>query len=175
MVSTVINPAIVARDGEFGRSGEYIYFVFLGNGSPQRVMLDREWVSQKGRTHTGNIRWDLLKRSGTGATRKDSPGGFYPIYIEPKTGKIVKIGEPLPTGISEAPEEDGLICLLPIRQDGSEGRWQWSVSTLKEGIKQGRVKTGGTEKRGYTVYRLARAEYQKNSKWRICRNRQGHK
>ena len=161
MVSTVINPAIVARDGEFGRSGEYIYFVFLGNGSPQRVMLDREWVSQKGRTHTGNIRWDLLKRSGTGATRKDSPGGFYPIYIEPKTGKIVKIGEPLPTGISEAPEEDGLICLLPIRQDGSEGRWQWSVSTLKEGIKQGRVKTGGTEKRGYTVYRLARAEYQK--------------
>lgn len=161
MVSTVINPAIVARDGEFGRSGEYIYFLFLGNSSPQRVMLDREWVSQKGRTHTGNIRWDLLKRSGTGATRSDSPGGFYPIYLDPDTGKIEKIGEPLPDGISDAPEEEGLLCLLPIRQDGSEGRWQWSVSTLKEGIKQGRVKTGGNLKRGYTVYRLARAEYQK--------------
>lgn len=161
MISTVINPAVVARDGEFGRSGEYMYFLFLGNSSPQRVMLDREWVSQKGRTHTGNIRWDLLKRSGTGATRSDSPGGFYPIYLDPDTGKIEKIGEPLPEGISDAPEEEGLLCLLPIRQDGSEGRWQWSVSTLKEGIKQGRVKTGGNLKRGYTVYRLARAEYQK--------------
>ncbi|SDX17032.1 adenine-specific DNA-methyltransferase [Acidaminococcus fermentans] len=161
MISSVINPAVVARDGEFGRSGEYIYFLFFGESSPQRVMLDREWVSQKGRTHTGNIRWDLLKRSGTGATRKDSPGGFYPIYIEPESGKIEKIGDPLPEGISEAPKINGLLCLLPIRQDGSEGRWQWSVSTLKEGIKQGRVKTGGNAKRGYTVYRLARAEYQK--------------
>ena len=87
MISTMINPAIVARAGEFGRSGEYIFFVLFGKASPARIKLDREWVSSKGRTHTGNIRWDLLKRSGTGATRKDSPGGFYPIYIDPEDEK----------------------------------------------------------------------------------------
>lgn len=161
MVSTMINPAVVARAGEFGRCGEYIYFLFLGNAAPQRVKLDREWVSTKGRTHTGNIRWDLLKRSGTGATRKDSPGGFYPIYINPSSGRIENIGEPLPEGVSTAQEIDGLHCLLPIRDDGSEGRWQWSVKTLKEGVRTGRVKVGGNQKRGFTVYRLAKAEYQK--------------
>lgn len=37
MISTMINPAIVARAGEFGRSGEYIFFVYFGEASPQRV------------------------------------------------------------------------------------------------------------------------------------------
>lgn len=161
MISTMINPAVVARAGEFGRSGEYIFFVLFGQASPARVKLDREWVSSKGRTHTGNIRWDLLKRSGTGATRKDSPGGFYPIYIDPIDGKIVKIGDPLPDGVSEAPQIDNLYCLLPIRDDGSEGRWQWSTTTLAEGLNEGRVKVGGDKKRGFTVYRLAKAEYEK--------------
>ena len=164
MVSTMINPAIVARAGEFGRCGEYIFFVLFGSASPSRVRLNREWVSSKGRTHTGNIRWDLLKRSGTGATRKDSPGGFYPIYIDPESGKIVKIGDPLPDGISEAPQIDNLYCLLPIRNDGSEGRWQWSTTTLAEGLIDGRVKVGGDKKRGFTVYRLAKAEYEKVQK-----------
>ena len=71
--------------------------------SPERVKVNREWVSSKGRTHTGNIRWDLLKRSGTNAERSHSPGGFYPIYVCPDTGKIEKIGSPLPSGVSEAP------------------------------------------------------------------------
>ena len=161
MVSTMINPAVVAREGGFGRSGEYIFFVTFGLAAPVRTRLDREWVSNKGRTHTGNVRWDLLKRSGTGATRKDSPGGFYPIYINPENGKIEKVGDPLPEGVSDAPQIDDLYCLLPIRDDGSEGRWQWAKNTLADGLLEGRVKVGGNNKRGFTVYRLAKAEYEK--------------
>ena len=133
----------------------------LGAACPQRVKLNREWVSSKGRTHTGNIRWDLLKRSGTNAERKHSPGGFYPIYINPKTGKIEKLGDPLLNGISEAPEIDGLISLLPIRQNGTEGNWQWSTDTFKSRMAQGRVRIGGNETRGYTVYILKDGEYSK--------------
>ena len=161
MISSMINPANVARAGEFGRSGEYVFFVMLGDAAPLRVKLGREWVSSKGRTHTGNIRWDLLKRSGTNAEREHSPGGFYPIYIEPQTGKIIKIGDPLPKGQSVAPPIDGLVALLPIRQNGTEGNWQWSVSTFKERMLQGRVKIGGNVKKGFTVYILKDGEYSK--------------
>lgn len=161
MISTMINPANVARVGEFGRSGEYIYFVMLGEASPQRVRLAREWVSSKGRTHTGNIRWDLLKRSGTNSERRHSPGGFYPVYIDPENGKIKYVGEPLPAGVSEAPVIDGLYCLLPIRQNGTEGNWQWSTSTFKERMAQGRVRTGGNKKTGFTLYILKDGEYSK--------------
>ena len=56
MVSTMINPANVARAGSFGRSDEYIFFVMLGSAAPARLRLAREWVSAKGRTHTESPR-----------------------------------------------------------------------------------------------------------------------
>ena len=161
MISSVINPAVVARAGGFGRSGEYIYFVFFGNAAPARTRLDREWVSRRGRTHTGQIRWDLLKRSGTGASRQDSPGGFYPIYIDPDTNQIKEIGTPIPEGKSKPPQIDGLYCLLPIRDNGTEGRWQWTSETFRERMTQGRVRIGGNSDRGYTVYILKDGEYSK--------------
>lgn len=161
MISSVINPAVVARAGGFGRSGEYIYSVFFGNAAPARTRLDREWVSRRGRTHTGQIRWDLLKRSGTGASRQDSPGGFYPIYIDPDTNQIKEIGTPIPEGKSKPPQIDGLYCLLPIRDNGTEGRWQWTSETFRERMTQGRVRIGGNSDRGYTVYILKDGEYSK--------------
>lgn len=161
MISSSINPAVVARTGGFGRSGEYIYFLFFGDAAPARTRLEREWVSSRGRTHTGQIRWDLLKRSGTGASRQDSPGGFYPIYIDPHTSRIIKIGTPIPEGISEAPHIDGAFCLLPIRDNGTEGRWQWTAETFMERMAQGRVRIGGNPTRGYTVYILKDGEYSK--------------
>lgn len=161
MISSVINPAVVARAGGFGRSGEYIYFVFFGNAAPARTRFDREWVSRRGRTHTGQIRWDLLKRSGTGASRQDSPGGFYPIYIDPDTNQIKEIGTPIPEGKSKPPQIDGLYCLLPIRDNGTEGRWQWTSETFRERMTQGRVRIGGNSDRGYTVYILKDGEYSK--------------
>ena len=172
MVSSMINPANVARAGEFGRSGEYIYFVMLGSAAPLRVKLDREWVSSRGRTHTGNVRWDLLKRSGTNAERKHSPGGFYPVYIDPESGKIDHIGDPLKPEEHNAPEIAGLYCLLPIRDDGTEGNWQWSKRTFLQRMAQGRVKTGGNVNRGFTVYILKDGEYAKtqNGEFQIIGN-----
>lgn len=161
MASSMINPANVARIGEFGRSGEYIFFVMLGSSSPQRVKLSREWVSSKGRTHTGNVRWDLLKRSGTNSERKHSPGGFYPIYINNRNGKIEKVGDPLPASTSEARPLEGCTALLPIRNNGSEGNWQWAPETFRQRMEQGRVRIGGNEKKGFTVYILKDGEYSK--------------
>ena len=161
MISTMINPANVARVGGFGRSGEYVFFVMNGAAAPHPIELDREWVSSKGRTHTGNVRWDLLKRSGTSAARSDSPGGFYPIYIDIQTNEIRFVGDPLPEGVSEAEERPGCYPLLPIRKDGSEGRWQWTPETFRERQEQGRVKIGGNYLKGYTVYILKDGEYSK--------------
>ncbi len=161
MISTMINPANVARAGEFGRSDEYIFFVMLGNAAPSRLKLSREWVSSKGRTHTGNIRWDLLRRSGPGASRRDSPGCFYPIYVDPEKSIISVVGSPLPKDVSVPDNIAGLIPVLPIRKNGEEGRWQWTPQTLKEGIEQGRVRVGGNKDKGFVIYILKDGEYAK--------------
>ncbi|MCX6083207.1 MAG: DNA methyltransferase [Chloroflexi bacterium] len=161
MVSTMINPANVARAGAFGRSDEYIFYVMLGNIAPQRLRLGREWVSDKGRTHTGNIRWDLLRRSGTNAARSHSPGCFYPIYVNPDNMRIESIGSPLPNGQSIPQPIKGLIPVLPIRRDRSEGNWQWAPKTIKERMVEGRVRVGGSQERGYVIYILKDGEFAK--------------
>jgi adenine-specific DNA-methyltransferase len=162
MVSSQINPAAVARAGSFGRSDEFIYFVKFGKSAPQTVALSREWVSSKGRTHNVAVRWDLLRRSGRkGSSRKDSPGCFYPIYVDPDGPKIGNVGEALPPSVSTAEPADGLIAVLPIRQDGSEGRWQWTPETLSSRMKQGRVRVTGTVSGGFTVSILKPGEYKK--------------
>ncbi len=162
MASTQINTAAVARAGEFGRSDEYIFFVKFGTAGPVRTELSREWVSSKGRTHNVAVRWDLLRRSGKkGSGRKDSPGGFYPIYVDPRGPKVVKVGTPLPEGVSSAEELKGMCAVLPIRKDGSEGRWQWAGATLKSRLSEGRVKISGSHEKGFTVSILKPGEYSK--------------
>ncbi len=51
--------------------------------------------------------------------------------------------------------------MLPIRDNGSEGRWQWTTDTFLERMQQGRVRIGGNINRGYTVYILKDGEYSK--------------
>lgn len=162
MISTMINPAGGARSGSFGRNDEYLFFVMLGGAAPRRASLPREWASGKGRTHTGNVRWDLLRRSGhNNAARHDRPALFYPIYIDPDGPRIAEIGETLESGQHEAPARKGAIAVLPIRMDGSEGNWQAQPSTLKTRLAEGRVRIGGSAEKGYTIYVLKPTEYQK--------------
>ena len=161
MVSTNVNPAAVARGEAFGRSDEYVFFVMIGAAAPQRLTLSRDWVSRKGRTHTGKIRWDLLRRSGPSAQRSDSPGCFYPIYVDPATPRIACVGAPLPEGMHRAKAMPGLTAVLPIRKDQSEGRWQWTPETFRQRMEQGRVKVGGNADRGFVIYVLKDGEYAK--------------
>ncbi|MDE0658249.1 MAG: DNA methyltransferase [Gammaproteobacteria bacterium] len=161
MVSTNVNPAAIARGGAFGRSDEYVFFVMIGAAAPHRLTLSRDWVSSRGRTHTGKIRWDLLRRSGTNAQRSDRPGLFYPIYVDPKTQCIARVGAPLPGGTHQPERVAGLTAVLPIRRDLTEGNWQWGPETLQERMQQGRVRVGGNPDRGFTVYVLKDGEYAK--------------
>jgi len=163
MVSDQINPANVARKGGFGRNDEYIYFVMLGASAPKRVVLSDDWVSSRGRTFTGSVRWDLLRRSGTNARRTDRPKLFYPILVDSEFNAVVGTGAPLEAGVHietySAPQ--GLIAVWPIRKDGSHGNWQLGPSALMEHVKQGRVRLGGSRDAGYVVYYIKGGEYEK--------------
>ena len=163
MVSALINPAAVARLGRFGRSDEYIFFVMIGDAGIPRMPLGREWLSSAGRTFTGKVRWDLLKRSGTNAQRTDRPNLFYPIYVNPTTRRVVGVGPP-PAVDSPATEEakpDGAVAIWPIRKDGSDGNWQVGGGALMKHVAEGRIRLGGNDKKGFVVYYVARGEYQK--------------
>lgn len=163
MVSIAINPANVARRGAFGRSDEYCFFVMLGDATPQRVRLGSDWVSARGRTFTGEARWDLLRRSGTNALRSDRPNLFYPLIIDPAIPQVVGAGDSIDRGESHdaisAPA--GRVILWPTRRDGSHGTWQLGQAALLRHVAEGRVRLGGNAEKGFVVYYLKGGEYAK--------------
>jgi adenine-specific DNA-methyltransferase len=163
MISVNVNPANVARKGAFGRSDEYVFFVMIGSAAPQRIVLGADWVSTRGRTFTGSVRWDLLRRSGTNAKRSDRPKLFYPLYVDKSTAAVVGTGAPLAArrGIKGVTAPPGQAIVWPIRKDGSQGNWQLGPKSLMKHVEQGRVRLGGTATKGYVVYYIKGGEYEK--------------
>ena len=163
VVSVLINPANVSRRGGFGRNDEYAFFVMLGASAPQRVPLGAEWVSSRGRTFMGSVRWDLLRRSGTNAQRQDRPKLFYPILVDPKTRAVVGTGEApsLEADRTTVEAPDGVAAVWPVRKDGTEGNWQLGQSALMKHVAEGRVRLGGSSEKGFVVYYIKGGEYQK--------------
>jgi adenine-specific DNA-methyltransferase len=176
MISTIINPKGISIAGGFRRADEYVYFVMFGNAAPARIPLSPEWspssiassehvtgadeeesedVSEK---NVGPA-WTSMMRRGSEAARADRTSMFYPIYADPQKRSIVEIGQPIPEGVDQAPVIEGLTTILPIRRNGSQGRWQISALELKARIAQGRVKLGRPTAYGFVVNYLPDGAY----------------
>lgn len=139
MVSSVINPKGQSRNGLFGRTDEYIFYVMLGAASVQSLVLDSQWRSGKSTT-TNDIRWQYLRRPGkTGQVfRHNSPGCFYPIFVRDDL-TLHSIGEAISLDVSKdtvvAPK--GTTAIWPMCADGREGCYQVSPENLRKLYKEG--------------------------------------
>ena len=172
MISSVINPKGSARYG-FSRSDEYIMFVMLGNSRPTRLPLGNEWASSAIKSKKSDKKidseskkkkepgWTSMMRRGTDSLRSDVPSLFYPIYVDPESKKIKKIGEVIPEGYDKGEDIAGLVQVLPIRKNRNQGRWQVGPTELKNRIEQGRIRLGGKTHYGYVINYLADGEYNK--------------
>lgn len=160
MISVSINPAAVARAGYFGRSDEYYFFVMVGVAAIKPIRLSDEWITTKGRTHKGDIRWDLLRKSGSSPTRDGHPETFYPFFITADGKKFHSVGEPIGVGADRrrtvAPK--GTIAVWPIRKNGSEGRWRLKPKTVREVLKSGCLRIGELKGETTPIYYLAEGE-----------------
>jgi adenine-specific DNA-methyltransferase len=159
-VSVNINPAAVARNGMFGRSDEYAYFVMFGSAGPQPMLLGPEWITTKGRTHRGQVRWDLLRKSGSSPLRAGHPGTFYPVFIANDGSHIHSIGDILQVGQDrrsvQAPP--GTVAVFPIRKDGSEGRWAVGPTVARGIWADGYLRLGKFNAENTPIYYLAQGE-----------------
>jgi adenine-specific DNA-methyltransferase len=171
MISSSINPKGSARGKEFYRVDEYIYFLTFGRAVVQDFLVPGLCISKSdtseleasdgGKESTEelpDVRWASLLRSGSGAQREESHLKFYPIYVDIKAERIVGFGKPLPRGekaSDKANNEDIRTC-WPIRQDGTEGRWQLKVQSFEKLLKDGHVKIGSIsrDKKKITFYYL---------------------
>ena len=160
MVSTLINPAAVARGGYFGRSDEYCFFVMLGRAGVKPLSLRDDWVTAKGRTHRGHIRWDLLRKSGSSPTRTGHAETFYAFFVSKDGRRIHSIGEPIGVGTSrhEVVPPDGTAAVWPIRRNGTEGRWRLKPESARQILEEGCIRVGRFKGETTPIYYLATGE-----------------
>ena len=145
MVSAVINRAGSPRTGRFSRVDEYIFSVFLGGA---RVV---PWTSTMlGDDETSSTMptvWFTAVRRGSGAGREDKKSGkasFYPVVIDAESGALIRVGDPVPHGISrhEVPLADGEIAIWPLGKDGRENRWRFSADVMRRYFAEGTARLG---------------------------------
>lgn len=163
MVSVAINPAPPSRNGLFGRADEFYFFVLLGAAGVQATVLGEGWITATGRTHRGEIRWDLLRKSGASPTREGHPDTFYPFFITHDGNRFHSVGEPIGVGASrhDVVSPLGAFAAWPIRQDGSEGRWRLQPSTARRVLAEGGLRIGAPKGETTPIYYLAEGERKK--------------
>jgi len=166
MVSTVIKAGGVSRAGAFGRSDEYLYFLQLGKSGAQTVALGEEWNPVKTKNKYG-LRWKNGMRSGSGARRIDSPNLFFPVFVRNTADGPVfdSVGDALiKEDRNTVTAPPACEAVWPIRNNGEEGRWMFSASTLRSLIAAGHARLGQWKHDRTTVYYLARGEREKLEK-----------
>ena len=142
MVTYVINAPGQSRNQELARVEEYAYFLFFGDAAPAAVTDDL--LNEKTSHNPANVRWESLLRSGTNSRRADRPALFYPVYIEPKTRRIVGAGDSkrLEAPRSEWSVPTGATAVWPLKSDGSEGNWRASPDYLRKLLGAGHIRCG---------------------------------
>lgn len=136
MISSIVNHGTIARNNEFNRNNEYIFFVMIGNYNI--IPLEKSKNFDEGDT----VNWRTLRRTNAKNIRAATKKQFYAIYVNDSTKKIEKIGEPLPLSvkIEDIPSIYGCTTVLPIRDDGTEMMWGLIPEELKIRLDKGYVK-----------------------------------
>ncbi|HQZ37158.1 MAG TPA: DNA methyltransferase, partial [Ilumatobacteraceae bacterium] len=148
MVSITINPKGASRQSDFARVDEYAFFLFFGSSA----------VSARSTSNTpSEVRWPYLRRSDVASargTKKGGPSQFYPIFVDPTTQRIAKIGSSITPDVplEEVEAIDGLVTVFPIREDGKHMNWGLTAPSLRQANSRGFVRVSlGHQYQPYTV------------------------
>ena len=150
-VTIVINPKGVTQ-GYLSRVEEFAFFCFgpeskIFSGDDDLLTTKDMITSDDGYSRP---RWKGLLRSGDEAEREDREQMFYPVWINPKTKKIIKAGTYLPLDQEpdfKSTDADGNVVVWPVRKDLTLGRWGLGVETFNDLAIKGFVSLGAYDKK----------------------------
>lgn len=137
MISSVINPKGTGRANEFSRTNEFIFMLWFG-----AVRINPLEITAGDKPK--RVEWQTFRRRDLSSVRHTRPSQFYPIYVNRKTGRIEKIGEPLPRNVSrdDAPEVPGCEAVFPVRPDGTEMNWAITAPAFEKRLAKGYARAG---------------------------------
>ena len=136
IIDITINPKGKARDGRLSQVDEYLIVIYVGQAEAQELSSESSDVE---------VRWPYLRRSDVESAREQKKGGvrqFYPIYVDERTERIVRVGEHLTPEhpLTSIKKIKGAIPVFPIREDGKHMNWGLTGPSLQKAIEKGFVR-----------------------------------
>lgn len=94
---------------------------FVPQGLPltQEKVAEYDQVEDSGRLY----QWRDLRKRGGADTRKERPNMYYPVYVDPDSGKA-----------SLQFSNEFCIEVFPVKSDGVDGRWRWGKEKAQSNI-----------------------------------------
>ena len=139
MITSVISRNGTSRENEFSRVEEYLFILRFGSMGVTRT--NDNMLSEDGKGVIARVWFNFMR---TSTPRSKTKGQFFPIYIDPKEKRIVKIGEPL--AVSERPEDipprENMVAVYPIKDDNSEATWGAVPETTRKLLADGYLRVG---------------------------------
>lgn len=144
MIVDVINPGGTNREKEFSRVEEYLFICRFGNAAVikhHENMLGNTDEVDKSRVWYSFCRGNNL--------RPKHNRQFFPIYIDEKKKKIVKIGDAGDLNMKQAdfPQIHGLTAVFPVNANGEEASWRGIPSTIRDWVAKGYVRVSKYEEK----------------------------
>ena len=105
-----------------------------------------------------------LRREDDQSTRGTRPRQFYPVFVDPKSLRIIDVGDPIApdVAIDSVDVPDGLVAVFPVRQDGKEMEWGLTGGALMSAVKEGFVRaTPGHAQQPFIISYLTRPNIKK--------------
>ncbi len=171
MISSVISPSGAARNLEFTRVNEFIYFVMIGKAAPVKTPDDMLFTDTRTEKENRSPIWNQLRRLGAGPARTDSPSKFYPVLINPETGAVVGSGPAISasqTRFDYAPPV-GLVAAWPTMTNGQDGRWELKRASFDARRADGHIRTSEKGKSGeWSVQYLRNAQIERLASGELC-------
>lgn len=164
MIDTVISPSGAARNLEFTRVNEFVFFVMLGSAAPIKTSDDMLFTERRSERENRSPIWNQLRRLGAGPARADSPSKFYPVLVDATSGAVVGSDVPLPIGQPRSSYEPprGFEAIWPTQTDGTDGRWELNRSSFELRRASGHIRTPGRDKNGaWSIQYLRNAQIER--------------
>ena len=120
-VVVVNNPKGRNDSKHFAICNEYAIVYGKKNYETQGLPLSENQISLFDKEDNNGNKYQLrdLRKRGNADKRSDRPNMFFPIYFNTNTKQV------------SLEKHDGWIEILPIKGDGSEGRWRWSKDRVE--------------------------------------------
>lgn len=172
MISTVISPSGAARNVEFTRVNEFVFFVMIGSSIPIKTPDDMLFTGTRSAAANRSPIWNQFRRLGAGPSRADSPSKFYPVLIDDASGQVCGCGPVLPLHQSREQYTPpvGLVAAWPTMTNGRDGRWELNRASFEERRAAGYVRTQGKTRSGdWNVQYLRNAQIERLASGELVR------